>query len=71
LNRRIIAFYRDEENHWVARLACGHSRHVRHDPPWQSRPWVETVEGRQAKIGQILNCKKCDYGDPSEAAPGK
>jgi len=60
LIRRIAGFHQDEEAHWVADLDCGHTQHVRHDPPWTSRPWVLTEEGRQGHIGHELNCKKCD-----------
>ncbi len=69
MNQKITGFHQDEEQHWVADLACGHTQHVRHDPPWQSRPWVITPEGRASKLGQLLNCKKCDEAlapsDPS------
>jgi hypothetical protein len=57
--RRIVSFHRDEENHWVADLECGHTQHVRHDPPWQVRPWVVTVEGRNTRIGTTLECPLC------------
>jgi hypothetical protein len=60
MNQKITGFHQDEEQHWVSDLACGHTQHVRHDPPWQSRPWVMTPEGRASKIGQLLDCKKCD-----------
>jgi len=60
LTRRIESFQQDEQSHWVAKLECGHTQHVRHDPPWTMRPWVITEEGRQSHIGQELNCKKCD-----------
>ena len=63
----IAGFHQDEDTHWVADLACGHTQHVRHDPPWQSRPWTQTPEGRTSKLGQVLNCKKCD----EEHSPGK
>ena len=43
MKRRITGFHEDEEGHWVAELECGHAQHVRHDPPWQSRPWVTTA----------------------------
>jgi hypothetical protein len=33
MQRQVIKFYQDEEQHWVAGLDCGHSQHVRHDPP--------------------------------------
>jgi hypothetical protein len=57
--RRIVAFHVDEENQWVADLSCGHTRHVRHDPPWQNRPWVTTPEGRARFLGTELGCVKC------------
>lgn len=60
MQQAIIGFHLDEEQHWVADLACGHAQHVRHDPPWQNRPWVITLEGRLDKIGFCLACKTCD-----------
>lgn len=56
----MIGFHLDEEQHWVADLACGHAQHVRHNPPWQNRPWVVTPEGRAEKLGVQLNCLKCE-----------
>ena len=60
MQRAIIGFHQDEQNHWVADLECGHTRHVRHDPPWQNRPWVKTKEGRARFLGTTLNCAVCD-----------
>ena len=60
MQRTITGFYQDEQDHWTARLDCGHGLHMRHDPPWQLRPWVLTEEGRAQRIGQIVECKKCD-----------
>lgn len=57
--RAIIGFHQDEEDHWVADLECGHTRHVRHDPPWQNREWVLTLEDRRERIGFSLECKNC------------
>lgn len=59
MNTTVIGFHQDEELHWVGDLACGHSRHFRHDPPWQVREWVLTQEGRDQIIGSELVCKKC------------
>ena len=59
IRRRIVGFHQDEERHWVADLECGHSQHVRHDPPWQVRPWVVTEAGRKDFIGQALMCVEC------------
>ena len=63
MRQAIIGFHQDEEQHWVADLACGHSQHVRHDSPWQNRPWVMTEQGRQEKLGMMLECKKYDEED--------
>jgi hypothetical protein len=60
MKQRITGFHLDAEQHWVAVLACSHTQHVRHDPPWQNRPWVVTEEGRQAHLGAELNCVTCD-----------
>ena len=60
MQRRIIGFHQDEEAHWVAELECGHTQHVRHNPPWFVRPWVVTEAGRSQALGTFLNCKQCD-----------
>ncbi len=60
MQRAIVSFYQDEDNHWAARLECGHSQHVRHDPPWTVREWVTSEAGRAEKIGISLECKLCD-----------
>ena len=57
--RAIVGFRQDDEDHWVAELECGHTQHVRHDPPLVERPWVLTAEGRTARVGQRLRCVKC------------
>ncbi|MGH8126755.1 MAG: DUF3565 domain-containing protein [Gammaproteobacteria bacterium] len=69
IKRRIIGFHQDDEMHWVAQLECGHNQHVRHDPPWQSRPWVVTPEGREQAVGQVLECIKCTSGAPADPRP--
>ena len=66
MKQPITGFHKDEVNHWVAELECGHNQHVRHDPPWQLRPWVETESGRKEHIGQTLECKKCDRNEPKD-----
>ena len=60
MQREIVGFHQDDEDHWVADLECGHTRHVRHDPPWENRPWVTTAEGRARFLGTMLNCAICD-----------
>lgn len=65
--QRIVGFHQDEEHHWVADLECGHTQHVRHDPPWQVREWVTIEAGRKSFLGQTLMCVKCG-GTPREPA---
>jgi hypothetical protein len=60
MNQPIVGYHQDEESDWVADLACGHGQHVRHQPPFFSRPWVLTVSGRNQYLGTFLNCKKCE-----------
>lgn len=66
MDQPITGFHQDDEHHWVAQLACGHNQHVRHDPPWQLRPWVITPEGRAEALGRVLACRKCDQGAPRD-----
>ena len=66
IDRRIVGFHQDEENHWVADLECGHTQHVRHDPPYANREWVLTAEERKQRIGATLNCQKCEEENLSE-----
>ncbi|MDX2000170.1 MAG: DUF3565 domain-containing protein [Thermoanaerobaculia bacterium] len=70
MKQAMIAFHADEQGHWVAELACGHHQHVRHDPPWLLRPWVITPEGRGSRIGQELECNKCEQGAPPDGRTG-
>jgi steroid delta-isomerase-like uncharacterized protein len=60
MKRRIIGFHQDEFGDWVAELECNHNQHVRHQPPFQMRPWVITEPGRQQQLGAELECRKCD-----------
>lgn len=60
VERAIVDFHLDEEGHWVADLACGHTHHVRHEPPWLVRPWVLTEEGRRGFLGHRVPCPGCE-----------
>jgi hypothetical protein len=60
VKRQITEFHQDEVGDWVAVLACGHSRHMRHHPPWEVRPWILTPEGRQSHIACEVDCTMCD-----------
>jgi hypothetical protein len=66
MQQPIVGFHLDPEDHWVAELACGHDQHVRHNPPWTERPWVLTEAGRRSRLGQPLECRKCDAGAPPD-----
>ncbi|MCW9025316.1 MAG: DUF3565 domain-containing protein [Gammaproteobacteria bacterium] len=60
MEKKITGFHQDEFNDWVADLECGHTQHVRHNPPWITRPWVTTEQGRQQHLGRTLLCKDCN-----------
>ncbi len=64
MRRTITGFHQDELGHWVADLDCGHGQHVRHEPPWQERPWVLSEAGRAARLGEALECLKCERPEP-------
>jgi len=56
---RVLGFHQDENGHWVVELSCGHTQHLRHQPPWQARPWVLDAEQRHQRIGQAFPCGWC------------
>ncbi len=60
MQRKIVGFHLDEFDDWVADLECGHTQHVRHNPPWTVRPWVINDKGRQEKLGALLDCNDCE-----------
>lgn len=64
MKQPVTGFFKDEKGDWTARLKCGHTQHVRHNPPWQLRPWVVTKKGRQKHLGMELECLKCDRKEP-------
>jgi Protein of unknown function (DUF3565) len=66
----IIGFHPDDEGQWIAELSCGHTQHMRHDPPWQNRPWVLTKDGRQRYIGVAIPCALCDRPEATASRSG-
>lgn len=68
MKQAIVGYHKDEKDDWVAQLVCGHFQHVRHNPPWVSRPWVTSAVGRAEMLGFELNCKKCDNRAPKDMA---
>lgn len=66
MKRQIIGYDQDDEGYWRAKLHCHHYQHVRHDPPLITREWVSSAEGREARLGMELDCKKCDEDVPAD-----
>ena len=66
MKQAITGFHLDDEGDWVAELACGHFQHVRHNPPWMNREWVVTEQGRRSKLGEYLQCLKCERNEPTD-----
>lgn len=61
--RTIDGFSQDDQGDWVAELSCLHRQHVRHQPPFRERPWVETRAGRDAHLGTDVDCPLCDRAE--------
>ncbi|MGY2291415.1 DUF3565 domain-containing protein [Pseudomonas sp. SDO528_S397] len=59
LHATVTGFYQDADQHWVVQLSCGHTQHLRHQPPWQSRAWVNDPAQRLEKIGHAFACGWC------------
>ncbi|WP_432455144.1 MULTISPECIES: DUF3565 domain-containing protein [unclassified Agarivorans] len=66
MDQVIVGFHLDEQQHWIAKLACGHSQHLRHQPPWQNRAWVFDHHARLSRLGQTLYCTKCLKSVPAD-----
>lgn len=60
MKRTITGFRTDSDGDWVALLDCGHPQHVRHNPPFTNRPWIVTEEGRDSRLGKMLDCVRCN-----------
>ncbi|MEA1605054.1 DUF3565 domain-containing protein [Pseudomonas spirodelae] len=56
---RVLDFRQDEHGDWLAVLSCGHTQHLRHQPPWQNRAWVVDAQQRQAHVGKPFLCGWC------------
>ncbi len=66
MKRKITAFDQDDDGDWRAKLDCRHYQHVRHDPPLTTREWVLGETGRAAKIGEAIECRKCEELSPPD-----
>jgi hypothetical protein len=69
MRSHIVTFRSDpaEKDAWIAELDCGHTQHVRHQPPFQQRPWVLSPEGRARFIGFEVECPRCAEWREDEA----
>jgi tellurite methyltransferase len=68
--RRITDFRTDESGDWISDLDCGHSRHVRHEPPLADRAWVLDANEREGRLGSLLECGRCAQRElPADFAP--
>jgi hypothetical protein len=61
----IVGYVQDEVGDWCAILHCGHLQHVRHNPPFVNRPWVNSTAGRAQFLGHPLICAECAAQNPA------
>jgi len=66
VKRRIRGYALGDDGDTVAVLDCGHTQHVRHDPPMVRREWATTPEGRREHLGTTVDCVDCDRGEPPD-----
>ncbi|MEL6821541.1 MAG: DUF3565 domain-containing protein [Calditrichota bacterium] len=57
---KILRFHKDEKGDWIVDLDCGHSRHMRHDPPWSNMDWIHSSEARWDRMQKPIECTECD-----------
>lgn len=60
VDRRILAVHEESADTCVVALDCGHRRHVRDRPPFERHPWVRDADARAARVGQSIECGRCD-----------
>lgn len=53
---------------WLARGRCGHTWHLRHQPPLHSRPELLDAQKRAALIGSTFECRNCAMPELPEGA---
>jgi tellurite methyltransferase len=66
VTRRIVGFHQDGVGDWVAELSCRHNQHIRHEPPFQLRPWVVHAAGRATHVGTDIDCYPCSRAELPE-----
>ena len=66
MRRTIDGFHQDEHGDWVAEISCLHNQHIRHEPPWQDRSWVNTELGRRERRDTFIECPLCDRAELPE-----
>jgi tellurite methyltransferase len=63
IDRKILAIEpesADSAASIIAALDCGHRRHIRHRPPLESHPWILDPTERAARVGQRIECGRCE-----------
>lgn len=59
IERKILSIEEETNEEFVASLSCGHKRHLRHDPPRETRPRLLDSQEREAIIGTQIDCGRC------------
>ena len=59
IERRIVAVHEEAPGTCIVELDCGHRRHVRDRPPFETHPWVHDDAERRARVGSAIECGLC------------
>jgi tellurite resistance-related uncharacterized protein len=68
IDRAIVAVQEESPGTCVVELDCGHRRHVRDRPPLERHSWVRDPATRAARVGQRIECGRCDALERPAAA---
>jgi tellurite methyltransferase len=60
IERGIVAVHEESVDTCIVELDCGHRRHVRDRPPFERHPWVRDAAARGARVGQRIECGRCE-----------
>lgn len=62
MQQSIVSFHKDDKDHWIAEIECGHFQHMRHNPPIVIFLWVLSEQGRESMLRYKLEYNNFEEG---------